>query len=105
MFGDEINKSLNRPGECGLLAGKPVKEGQIVREINILDKALSEMLKSISLLEDKLSPLYLSSPLEDSKAEGPQESLCAVASEIRQKRYMAEGATRQINELLGAIEL
>jgi hypothetical protein len=84
-------------------AGGP---GQVSRELERQEVALSELHNEVSLLEERLRPVRLSGPERAGPDSARPEAIRVdVAQSIASRTYAVEEATRRIRVVLGELEL
>ncbi len=105
VHGAEVSReSLSRPSECGPRVGVP-EQKQIGTELDKLENSLSELVRELSQLEDKLSPIRCNGSESGTCEKETVESLCPLAQTIKDKRVVVETAAARIQELLSTVEL
>jgi len=87
--------------ECSV----PSKDGQITRELRRIDERLESLANLIVKLETKLAPV-LANQLEDAGGEtANEETLCDIASQIRNQNKSIEYSIKKLESLRDRIEL
>ncbi len=82
-----------------------VKEGEVQRELNRLDRDISSLIDSITRLREVLSPVLSSEFPKNEDSEEDISAFTEVGKSIRRKSYSLAECNDMITDMISRVEL